>query len=419
MSTQQNNFKAIASAIRAKDGTAAKIPAKEFASRILNIPTNRLPSGVYTINAISNNTALGSVTGGGYASAGFTANLTAKRLQTKSKFDGWYENGSLLNDKEKYSFTVQKDRNIVGMFSKMAFQGKWYSADTQPQKGKDIVKYGDGVFLLASAGSTTNFISYDGTNWEAIDSVAATTKVGSISRRAAFQNGIFAYINLTYYEIYYTDDIGATWHTVSPYTGLNSITAGNGYFVITAYNKNLRNYLYKSTDCKKWEAIKLPASIIPSNSTTTQVYSCIYAGGLFFLRADTGTFVTPDLENWEKATWSKSVAFNDIAYGNGRYVAINNLYYSHSTDGYNWTDRAEFPTSSPANQFSSIAYGEGNFVVVSSTSGSSLSLYSTDGVTWQQANLISTDSSAFWRPVVFGGDKFVTCSSSGTAAYLV
>lgn len=39
MSTQETNLKAIADAIRAKEGTSGTIPAGQFAQRILNLPS--------------------------------------------------------------------------------------------------------------------------------------------------------------------------------------------------------------------------------------------------------------------------------------------------------------------------------------------------------------------------------------------
>ena len=70
MSTQETKLKAIADAIREKEGSTALIPAKDFPARILALETGGLPEGIRTISAEPNVTSRGAVSGGGRASDG-------------------------------------------------------------------------------------------------------------------------------------------------------------------------------------------------------------------------------------------------------------------------------------------------------------------------------------------------------------
>ena len=65
MSVQETKLKAIADAIRAKDGTTEPIPANDFADRILALETGgSLPDNVRTISLTADPPEGGTVSGG-------------------------------------------------------------------------------------------------------------------------------------------------------------------------------------------------------------------------------------------------------------------------------------------------------------------------------------------------------------------
>lgn len=71
-----------------------------------------------TITVEPNDTALGTVSGGGVRKAGSTVSLEATPVSGGSTFLGWYENDVLLSDENPYAYTVPSSpATIVGRFS--------------------------------------------------------------------------------------------------------------------------------------------------------------------------------------------------------------------------------------------------------------------------------------------------------------
>lgn len=116
MSTQETKLKAIADAIREKEGSTALIPAKDFPARILALETGGLPEGIRTISAEPNVTSRGDVSGGGMASDG-TRIMVRAAAKGGYKFANWTENGSSVSTEADYAFDVTKDRNLTAVFN--------------------------------------------------------------------------------------------------------------------------------------------------------------------------------------------------------------------------------------------------------------------------------------------------------------
>lgn len=115
MSVQETKLKAIADAIREKEGTTAPIRANDFPSRILALETGGVPEGVYTITLSSSDESLGTVSGGGVASEGMTVVAKAAPVGG-SKFKTWQESGEDVSSSAEYAFEVMRDRVLEAMF---------------------------------------------------------------------------------------------------------------------------------------------------------------------------------------------------------------------------------------------------------------------------------------------------------------
>lgn len=113
---QEVNLKAIADAIRGKDGSTSPIPANAFSERILSLDTGGLPQNTYTVTLHSDNEEFGMVEGSGLVSAG--VNLTAIAIPAKSvKFTGWYSGeDELLSEDAEYLFAVDGNRDMTAKF---------------------------------------------------------------------------------------------------------------------------------------------------------------------------------------------------------------------------------------------------------------------------------------------------------------
>lgn len=94
-----------------------------------------------------------------------------------------------------------------------------------------------------------------------------------------------------------------------------------------------------------------------------------------------------------------SNTFNDIAYGNGVFVAVGtnaSIYYSKDK-GKTWTEGSK--TGSTSSTLNAIAYGNGKFIAVGTNGGIARS---TDGVNWT----IGAAGSRNYRDIKFVSDKF-------------
>ena len=123
----------------------------------------------------------------------------------------------------------------------------------------------------------------------------------------------------------------------------------------------------------------------------------------------------PELTNLELRNWAKinvqctNVSWQDICYGNGKFVAIA---YDHlslqsvvvSEDGINWSI-ASIPIGA---NWSSIFYAEGIFVIISYDSA--VMIKSPDAVTWTSGGISSTGT---WTSLTHNGTKFIAVSDTG------
>lgn len=71
---------------------------------------------IYEITVSSSDTSFGTVSGGGEVKKGSAVKLTATKTGG-DKFEGWYENGSLLSKDNPYTFKPTRSMTIVGRFS--------------------------------------------------------------------------------------------------------------------------------------------------------------------------------------------------------------------------------------------------------------------------------------------------------------
>lgn len=361
MSTQETKFKAIADAIRAKDGTAEPICASDFAQRIRAIPASSLPDDVRTVTLIADPPEGGTVSGGGYASDGMTchAKATANK-EERYVFKGWKENGETVCETLDYTFPVADSRELTAAFLQQTYVSgvDWWENYGMPLSASWWrVAYGNGKFVAVNLHTTYDngsAYSSDGINW---------TKSDSYNNYCiAFGDGRFVAIDGSNYGSRYSLD-GINW-SAGGTVGFNSgrgIAYGGGTFVVVGRTSTKISY---STD-----------------------------GGL----------------NFKTANLPNSMSLVDIAYGKGKFVAIieNGNTFLYSYNGIGWTSA----TVSSANEtWSSIEYGNGKFIAVSK---SKTYVYSEDGIHWTKGSLPSSN----WSGIVWGDNKFVACTTDGNIAY--
>lgn len=225
--------------------------------------------------------------------------------------------------------------------------------------------------------------------------------VGSNSwNSVAYGNGIFVVGGESGYVTTSTDE-GTTWSTpkqlVTTGSWSNVIYANGSFMMLNFHNGKLAT----STDGITW--------------TTRDTYSLEYWRGLAYgngiyvaVGPSYGTIMTStDGETWTKRTVG-SVTWQDIAYGNGKFIIISNSgYFSTSTDGVTWKSQSRIPNISRG--YDVITFGNGKFVVAEGYRGNTQT--TTDGETWTTPN--TSAGSHSWQSIAASDGKFILVGNSG------
>lgn len=220
-----------------------------------------------------------------------------------------------------------------------------------------------------------------------------------------------AYMNGKYVAVgdYATSDSGVVqysmdginWTNVFPYFGilnLFDITCGNGLFVAVGWDASAGNNIYSSPDGTNWTAHQ--------NTDVANFYRVIYGNGLFVAVGDgllaglTATnrqiYTSADGLTWTRrnsgAPATDVHTIYDIAYGNGKFVAVDAAGYSYtSTTGLIWT------RNSIGFNAGSISFCNDRFIA----SGSGANHVSTDGTSW--ASMVKDVTNTLGRIVYTNG----------------
>lgn len=132
-----------------------------------------------------------------------------------------------------------------------------------------------------------------------------------------------------------------------------------------------------------------------------------YGAGLFVVPYGNYVATSPDGQTWTVRALGLSFGedWSSIIYANGRFVAVSQARFGQSAsqvaitspDGITWTQRT-MPTST---EWQDVAFGNGLFLAVSRASGRAAT--SPDGATWTARTLVNRS----WSGVIFGNGRFV------------
>jgi hypothetical protein len=293
-------------------------------------------------------------------------------------------------------------------------------------------------FAIGFGGSTfvadSGRWSVDGANWYAGTGLPAYTlstwNIGGGHTRPAFGNGTFvlaARNGGSGNASFYTSSDGKAWTqrtitvgTGSNETGLRAVGFGGGRFVsmINSTGLSTANVTPRhSVDGITWGVATvagLPASSL--TEVTGVAHSGGAAAGLFVSvgranGAATNDYLTsPDGVTWTARTFPLTLAWNDVAFGNGRFVAISSgLAALTSVDGVNWT-QVNMPASA---DWETLVYGGGKWIAVAPNSTNAA--ISSDGITW---TTIALPASSAWNGIATNGTVFVATGGAATPAIL-
>jgi hypothetical protein len=264
------------------------------------------------------------------------------------------------------------------------------------------------MFSVAATSSTGQAVSYQ---WQrgVLDGVSWTPQtfpelpVGFGCEKIVYGNGLFVAVSNTTTAA--TSPDGVTWTTQTLPLAVTDIIYANGLFVAVGGRTNC----ITSPDGLAWTARTIPTA----PGTYSSWGGIVFGNGIFAVFANsastaTGALATsPDGITWtaRSAPTSFTTAFIQSCYGNGTFVAFkyNSNVFATSTDGISWAQRF-FGTSG---FWSQPVYGANKFLVLSG-SGSSTSVFtSANGVSWSVSNALP----AMNAPAVsFGGGTFLIAS---------
>ncbi|UFH52715.1 T9SS type A sorting domain-containing protein [Spirosoma sp. KNUC1025] len=197
-----------------------------------------------------------------------------------------------------------------------------------------------------------------------------------------------------------SSDGGYSWSIkTSPTTNtLNDITYGNSLYVAVGNNSTILT----SPDGTTW-TVRYANTPVP-----VTLRGVTYSGGQFVAVGYGGVVLTSlNGISWTMRQTNSGAALEDVAYGNGKYVAVGGYPNNHkliSTDGITWT--AQAPTYDTNYNLYDITFGNGQFVAVG-YNGTVLT--SPNAVTWTKRNIGLLET---MLGVVYANNQFITVGTS-------
>ena len=265
-----------------------------------------------------------------------------------------------------YQKTWTDQGNGDAVFDIVAYGFKYYVTLTTAGTGYSA---GDSITILGS-----NFRGIDGTN----DLTITVDNLGSVA-----------------------GDINA-FTTEGEFIGGRVVTLGIG-------NNDIASLTLPTGE---WDA----SVLLPTTSTWSAIGAGLEGdpetGTVYFVAlasgSDAAAYSTNGGESWSAATTPQSGAYEDVAYGAGKFVAVRSDSATPviSNDGTTWANGGN--TIGVDTDWKAIAYGQGIFVTVSA---SGTAAKSTDGINW--TGLTVDTGTPVFTDVEYGNGRFVAVTDTG------
>ena len=188
------------------------------------------------------------------------------------------------------------------------------------------------------------------------------------------------------------------WHWRNPLpdgNDLKGLAYGNGLFVaVGSYGT-----IVTSTDKITW--------IKRSTDSIYNLFDVAFGDGKFVAVGDSTILSSVDGKSWVRQlnNWATG-----ITYGNGLFVAVAGDNIFTSPDGVTWTKRIPPASNIGLNK---VGYAKGIFVAFGHGSGGDIIATSSDGITWTQRYSGIPGSAGGPAGFAYGNDIFVISGSGG------
>jgi hypothetical protein len=273
----------------------------------------------------------------------------------------------------------------------------WTLAESQIAGGGSLF-YVNGMFVRPGNGNSLT--SPDGLTWTEHFAPSGP----SISYLAGIAYGAGLFVGEGIGGSMWASTDGAAWFPTTPWVTLDDLCAvayGNHTFVAAGNN----GAILRSTDGLSWTRSASPVS--------SEIRAVVFSEekGLFLAVGDNGTILASADGNSWTATTVGADCVSHAAWGNNKLVAISQQAIYMSSDGARWT----VTQKAGSGFFCDVAYGDGLFVVVGQLFGTVLT--SPDGITWTPRNIPGFDPR--YLPdntvgsIAFGNGTFLAWRNAG------
>lgn len=267
------------------------------------------------------------------------------------------------------------------------------------------ITFANGMFVATAinSGVSDNIMtSSDGVSWN-----ARTNPTNSRLDGIAYGNGIWVIVSAGGGN-WVTSTDGVTWTSRTPPMSAQSIAFDGSKFVVCGSGSS---NCYTSTDGITWSGPTAIGFQVP--------YKLAFGNGLFVGGRSTNVATSPNGTSWtQRSVPNAGPIYYAPSYSPtlNRWVAIGYSggippYVAYSLDGTNWLNGVE-PTPSSGNWYASRA---GKDIFVMTGGGNPRSAVSLDGINWRATNI--SRQTASWDGLAYGAGKFVAVSSSGNAGF--
>lgn len=279
------------------------------------------------------------------------------------------------------------------------------------------------VAIVAGSGTSSNLTAVSlnsGATWVAGGNLPATQQWAQV----AYGNGVWVAVGsatggTASTVAAYSTNNGTTWTSVTLpsgiWTGVNYNTAG---WAAIASGGTVA--AYSTAPTTTWTASTLPAS-----ATWSALASGIVVGGaLYYIAVSNGSthaaYSTNGGQTWASSTLPSSNTWSMIAYNSAAMIfdaiagaGTTSTVGAFCSNGTTW-GASTLATSAP---WSAVAFGSNFTVAIAGTSASTVSNFSSAGVSWF-ANTAQS-SSTTWSSLCYTGYGFVAVATGGTASQLM
>lgn len=253
-------------------------------------------------------------------------------------------------------------------------------------------------------------LDFDFNSWMAVSDGGSNADWWDV----AYGDGLFMAVDTRGAALAISSDGGVTWQTAGGPSGSTyAIGYGDGTWVIGTLQQTA---FYSKNNGTTWN----PASGFAG-----------YAGGWNDIAYGNGMFVavtsggrahrSTDGVNWQSVEIGAPFAYPNqsiegITFGNGKFVAVGKKgTIGYSADGENWAASVGAPDA----YLIRVTYGNGKFVAIS-VDGSQVIAHSSDGINWGAADTSThvSETRIQFTGVAYGGGSFIAPCKQTTAGVL-